>query len=91
MQQTYLLDFIDSCYYKVVNEQSAIFIECLTVMHKRKREPDNSHNVQPETSKPTAVFQPGEGRAYTLSVAVPGSIIAKYAPIGWSFAGLVNM
>lgn len=31
----------------------------------------------PDTSKPTAVFTPKGGRAYTVSVALPGSIIAK--------------
>ncbi|KAI9769365.1 MAG: hypothetical protein M1840_004067 [Geoglossum simile] len=30
-----------------------------------------------DTSKPTAVFRPGGGRRWTLSVAVPGSIIAN--------------
>ena len=30
-----------------------------------------------DTSKPTAVFQAKEGRKYTLSIALPGSIIAK--------------
>jgi hypothetical protein len=29
------------------------------------------------TSKPTAVFQPTEGRPWTVTVALPGSIIAK--------------
>lgn len=31
-----------------------------------------------DTSKPTAVFQPKKGRDWTVSVALPGSIIAKY-------------
>ena len=30
-----------------------------------------------DTSKPTAVFEPKEGRRYSLSVALPGSIVAK--------------
>ena len=30
-----------------------------------------------DTSKPTAVFQPKEGRAHTVSIALPGSIVAK--------------
>ncbi|KAI9833304.1 MAG: hypothetical protein M1819_003699 [Sarea resinae] len=46
---------------------------------KRKRESagqsNHSHGV--DTSKPTAVFQPGQGRPYTLSIALPGSIIAN--------------
>lgn len=32
-----------------------------------------------DTSKPTAVFQPKKGRDWTVSVALPGSIIAKYS------------
>lgn len=31
------------------------------------------------TSKPTAVFTPKGGRSHTLSIAIPGSIVAKYA------------
>lgn len=30
-----------------------------------------------DTSKPTATYQPTKGRAYTVSIAIPGSIIAK--------------
>nr|KAK5441241.1 hypothetical protein LTR18_007085 [Exophiala xenobiotica] len=30
-----------------------------------------------DTSKPTAVFQPSGGRSYTLSVALPGSVVAN--------------
>lgn len=30
-----------------------------------------------DTSKPTAVFEPKEGRPYTLSIGLPGSIVAK--------------
>lgn len=45
---------------------------------KRKQEFDGISNHEIDTSKPTAVFKPTEGRAYTLSIALPGSIIAKY-------------
>lgn len=31
------------------------------------------------TSKPSAVFKPKKGRDWTLSIALPGSFIAKYA------------
>ncbi|RMJ23326.1 methyltransferase activity [Aspergillus sp. HF37] len=31
----------------------------------------------PDTSKPTAVFTPSGGRSHTLSIAIPGSIIAN--------------
>ncbi|KAG7007697.1 hypothetical protein G7Y79_00008g023350 [Physcia stellaris] len=46
---------------------------------KRKREAQEPTHVKNEldTSKPTAVFKPTEGRAYTVSIAVPGSIIAN--------------
>lgn len=44
---------------------------------QRKRELDGQSKYEIDTSKPTAVFAPSEGRAYTLSVALPGSIIAK--------------
>lgn len=47
---------------------------------KRKRETGDVKPDQPQqvdTSKPTAVFHPSGGRAHTLSVALPGSIIAN--------------
>lgn len=31
-----------------------------------------------DTSKPSAVFQPKKGRDWTVSMALPGSFIAKY-------------
>jgi hypothetical protein len=31
-----------------------------------------------DTSKPSAVFKPKNGRDWTLSIALPGSFIAKY-------------
>ncbi|CAL8576142.1 hypothetical protein XPA_002035 [Xanthoria parietina] len=34
-----------------------------------------AQDVKPDTSKPTAIFEATEGRAYTVSVALPGSII----------------
>lgn len=37
-----------------------------------------AQDVKPDTSKPTAIFEAKEGRAYTVSVALPGSIIIKY-------------
>jgi len=38
----------------------------------------SSHGEEIDTSKPTALFQAtGKGRSHTLSIAVPGSIIAK--------------
>ncbi|TKA70951.1 hypothetical protein B0A49_04646 [Cryomyces minteri] len=49
--------------------------------HSKKRKhgvvlhQDGNNSV--DTSKPTAVFQPSKGRPYTLSVALPGSIIAN--------------
>lgn len=49
----------------------------INLLQKRKRELDGHSNNETDTSKPTAVFNPSGGRAYTLSVALPGSIIAK--------------
>ncbi|KAL8688392.1 MAG: hypothetical protein Q9218_005683 [Villophora microphyllina] len=45
---------------------------------KRKRETVVAQEGTPDTSKPTAVFEASGGRAYTVSVALPGSIISKY-------------
>ncbi|KAI9796054.1 MAG: hypothetical protein M1835_004720 [Candelina submexicana] len=46
--------------------------------HKRKHK-DISRDFSngADTSKPTAVYQAKEGRSYTLSVALPGSIVAN--------------
>ncbi|KXS96276.1 hypothetical protein AC578_3864 [Pseudocercospora eumusae] len=45
---------------------------------KRKLENDlDASNVDPDTSKPSAVFRPEGGRSHTLSIALPGSIIAN--------------
>lgn len=55
-------------------------------LQKRKRQaeakiaPDSDTNgvaAPVDTSKPTAVFKPTKGREWTVSVALPGSIIAK--------------
>ena len=35
------------------------------------------HEDDLDTSKPSALFRPRKGRDWTLSMAVPGSIIAK--------------
>jgi len=53
-------------------------------LQKRNREPETAiehevANTEVDTSKPTAVFEANKGRVYTLSVALPGSIIAKLA------------
>ncbi|MCJ1245658.1 hypothetical protein MMC30_002862 [Trapelia coarctata] len=44
---------------------------------KRKRGGVPTTDDTLDTSKPTAVFHPGPGRTHTLSVALPGSIIAN--------------
>ncbi|KAF2757543.1 DUF171-domain-containing protein [Pseudovirgaria hyperparasitica] len=47
---------------------------------KRKRNVvlhQESQDSIPDTTKPTAVFKPSKGRAYTVSIALPGSIIAN--------------
>ncbi|KAL8675211.1 MAG: hypothetical protein Q9168_000331 [Polycauliona sp. 1 TL-2023] len=41
------------------------------------RRNDVPQNEKSDTSKPTAIFEASEGRAYTLSVALPGSIITN--------------
>ncbi|KAL8794752.1 MAG: hypothetical protein Q9195_002706, partial [Heterodermia aff. obscurata] len=43
---------------------------------KRKREAGKASN-ELDTSRPTAIFKPTEARAYTVSVAVPGSVITN--------------
>jgi len=54
----------------------------LTYLQKRKRELNSKyHHDEVDTSKPTAVFKPTGGRSYTLSIALPGSIIAKYVQL----------
>ncbi|KAI9669114.1 MAG: hypothetical protein M1831_000706 [Alyxoria varia] len=45
---------------------------------KRKRTDPSTHNGAPHTSKPSASFRPTPGgRRYTVSVALPGSVIAN--------------
>lgn len=44
----------------------------LTIFQKRKTDAD-----APDTSRPSAVFSPTGGRSHTLSIALPGSIIAN--------------
>ncbi|KAL8725255.1 MAG: hypothetical protein Q9181_006480 [Wetmoreana brouardii] len=44
---------------------------------KRKRDTAAAQAPAVDTSKPTAVFEATGGRAYTVSVALPGSIIAN--------------
>ncbi|KAK3674415.1 hypothetical protein LTR78_005884 [Recurvomyces mirabilis] len=49
--------------------------------HKSKKRKGNDHggneNGPIDTSKPSAVFVPSSGRTHTLSIALPGSIIAN--------------
>ncbi|KAK2753799.1 hypothetical protein FQN55_000162 [Onygenales sp. PD_40] len=52
-------------------------------MHKSKKrktshdQASNNGGAEVDTSKPTAVFTPTGGRSHTLSIALPGSIIAN--------------
>lgn len=48
-------------------------------IQKRKRDNVTQHNGDGEvdTSRPSAVFVPSGGRQHTLSMALPGSVIAK--------------
>jgi len=50
-------------------------VETHHALQKRKRDGAQAEHV--DTSKPTAVFRPTIGREHTLSIALPGSIIAK--------------
>jgi hypothetical protein len=62
-----------------VNLPVYVHSSSLTDSQKRKREFNSkNHQDDVDTSKPTAVFRPTGGRSYTLSIALPGSIIAKY-------------
>ncbi|KAK4495049.1 hypothetical protein PRZ48_013376 [Zasmidium cellare] len=45
--------------------------------HKTKKRKTQHDDSAPDTSKPSAVFQPAGGRSHTLSIALPGSIIAN--------------
>ncbi|OJD18029.1 hypothetical protein AJ78_01921 [Emergomyces pasteurianus Ep9510] len=45
------------------------------IVHEQRSEPNGGTEV--DTSKPTAVFTPRGGRSYTLSIALPGSIVAN--------------
>ncbi|KAE8151895.1 putative RNA methyltransferase-domain-containing protein [Aspergillus avenaceus] len=49
--------------------------------NNKKRKTFHDHNVHVDnnvfTSKPTAVFSPTGGRTHTLSIAIPGSIVAN--------------
>ena len=38
----------------------------------------NDQNGDQKTLRPSAVYKPTKGRKHTLSIALPGSIIAKY-------------
>ncbi|KAL9100977.1 MAG: hypothetical protein Q9163_003719 [Psora crenata] len=44
---------------------------------KRKHGPLEAEDEMVDTSKPTSVFKPERGRKWTLSVALPGSIVAN--------------
>ncbi|EKG11560.1 hypothetical protein MPH_11053 [Macrophomina phaseolina MS6] len=46
------------------------------VLHQDERQANASSNGA-DTSKPTAVYTPTNGRSHTLSIALPGSIIAN--------------
>ncbi|KAL8664467.1 MAG: hypothetical protein Q9202_003017 [Teloschistes flavicans] len=45
---------------------------------KRERETVATQEGTQDTSRPTAIFEASGGRAYTVSIALPGSIISKY-------------
>lgn len=45
---------------------------------KRKIQHEQDHTINVDTSRPSAVFKPKKRRQHTISIALPGSIIAKY-------------
>jgi len=61
-----------------VNDKFVHFTDC---SQKRKLNSGDANNKQStetvDTSRPSAVFKPTNGRKHTLSLALPGSIIAK--------------
>ena len=50
-------------------------VYCLLQKRKTSHEQPSQDDIF--TAKPTAVFTPKGGRSHTLSIAVPGSIVAK--------------
>jgi hypothetical protein len=48
---------------------------------KTTNRPSGNTNGGLDTSKPSAIFKPGKPRDWTLSIALPGSFIAKYEPL----------
>jgi hypothetical protein len=53
-------------------------------LQKRKGYADNDSYLSKEdedTSRPSAIYKAIQGRQHTLSIALPGSIIAKYVSI----------
>ena len=50
-----------------------------TISQKRKRDivAPQIRDDEVDTTKPSAVFTPTGGRQHTLSIALPGSVIAK--------------
>lgn len=57
----------------------------------QKRKVDNGHGIADDaavdTSRPSAIFKPSKGRTHTCSLALPGSIIAKYVQSASAWAG----
>lgn len=49
----------------------------LTGYSQRRRTDDDGEDVNTSTFKPSARFQPTGGRDFTVSIAVPGSIITE--------------
>ena len=49
------------------------------LQQKQKREHPHNGSAPPDYTKPSAIFRPGRPRTHTLSIALPGSIIAKCA------------
>ena len=58
-----------------------LFQRLINVQKRKTESTNNDHEAAPDTTKPSAVFKPTGGRDFTLSIALPGSIIAKYDSI----------
>lgn len=63
---------------KSTHESASVNDGVPTDVPDKKRKVDDDFSLGPDTSKPSAIFKPTGGRSFTLSLALPGSIIAKY-------------
>jgi hypothetical protein len=70
----------DGAIFDFQDESETLEMTASSPVKKRRGDPEGKREVgkkELETSKPSALFKPREGRKWTVSMAVPGSIIAK--------------